>query len=260
MDQDRGMPARPRLLYGLARLIAMTSVGLCVVDAILTQSNSPALAGNWLQSTMPRLFLGSLYGIVGALILVRRPDNRIGWLFCAVGLLWPLESFAEQYARLGLLTAPGSLAGAAAMAWLQNWLLWLFWPGTVVYLLLLFPTGGPPSRRWWPVAWITALFAVIMVLDSLVSPGRFNDNMRSNGVVSYWFPASNPIGFQPLSDLLRIPDTLARMGTYALILVAAFASVRRFRRSTAVERQQLKWLAYAGAVVFLGVLVPLPAC
>jgi signal transduction histidine kinase len=141
------------------------------------------------------------------------------------------------------------------MAWLQNWLLWLFWPGTVVYLLLLFPTGAPPSRRWWPVAWAAALFAVTMVLTSLVSPGRFNDVMRSNGVVSYWFPAANPIGFQPLSDLLRIPDTLARMGTYGLILVAAFAAVRRFRRSTAVERHQLKWLAYAGAVIFAGVVV-----
>lgn len=249
------MPARPRLLYGLASLVAVTSVGLCVVDAIFTQSNSPALAGNGLQSAVPRLFLGSLYGIVGALILVRRPGNRIGWLFCAVGLLWPLESFAEQYAHLGLLTAPGSLPGAAVMAWLQSWLLWLFWPGTVVYLLLLFPTGGPPSRRWWPIAWVTGLFAVTMVLDSLVSPGRFNDVMRSNGVISYWFPATNPIGLQPLSDLLRIPDIVARTGTYFLILVAAFAAVRRFRRSTAVERQQLKWLAYAGAVIFAGVLV-----
>jgi signal transduction histidine kinase len=249
------MAAKPRLLYGLAGLVAVTSVGLCVVDAILTQSNSPSLQGNWFQSAVPRLLLGSLYGIVGALILVRRPGNVIGWLFCAVGLLWPLESFAEQYAHLGLLTAPGSLPGATAMAWLQNWLLWLFWPGTVVYLLLLFPTGRPPSRRWWPVAWTTVLFAVIMVVESLVSPGRFNDVMRSNGVISYWFPATNPIGLQPLSDLLHIPDILARTGTYVLILVATFAAVRRFRRSTAVERQQLKWLAYAGAVIFVGVAV-----
>ena len=45
------------------------------------------------------------------------------------------------------------------------------------------------------------------------------------------------------------------MGTYALILVAAFAAIRRYRRSTSVERQQLKWLAYAGAVIFVGVIV-----
>ena len=249
------MPAKPRLLYGLAGLIAVSSIGLCVLDAILAGSNSPGLNANWLQSALPRLLTGSLYAIVGALILVRRPSNRIGWLFCAVGLLWPMESFAEQYAHFGLLTAPGSLAGAAAMAWLQSWLLWLFWPGTVVYLLLLFPTGAPPSRRWWPVAWATALFAVIMVLDSLISPGRLNDVMRSNGVVSYWFPATNPIGLPRLSHLLEIPSTAARMGTYALILVAAFAAIRRFRRSTSVERQQLKWLAYAGAVIFVGVIV-----
>src|SRR5712691_5677286 len=249
------MLARARLLYGLAGLVAVASVCLCLVDAILAGSNGPALEGNWLQAAIPRLLTGSLYGIVGALILVRRPGNRIGWLFCAVGLLWPLESFAEQYAHFGLLTAPGSLPGAATMAWLQSWLLWLFWPGTVVYLLLLFPTGAPPSRRWWPVAWAAALFAVTMVLTSLVSPGRFNDVMRSNGVVSYWFPATNPMGLQPLGDLLRIPGTLARMGTYGLILVAAFAAIRRFRRSTSVERQQLKWLAYAGAVIFAGVVV-----
>src|SRR5712691_10976398 len=182
------MLARARLLYGLAGLVAVASVCLCLVDAILAGSNGPALEGNWLQAAIPRLLTGSLYGIVG-------------------------------------------------------------------YLLLLFPTGAPPSRRWWPVAWAAALFAVTMVLTSLVSPGRFNDVMRSNGVVSYWFPATNPMGLQPLSDLLRIPGTLARMGTYGLILVAAFAAIRRFRRSTSVERQQLKWLAYAGAVIFAGVVV-----
>ena len=187
------MPAKPRLLYGLAGLVAATSVGLCVVAAILAGSNSPALdvGLNWFQSAVPRLLLGSLYGVVGALVLVRRPGNRIGWLFCALGLLWPVESFAEQYAHFGLLTAPGSLPGAAVMAWLQSWLLWLFWPGTVVYLLLLFPTGRPPSRRWWPVAWAAGLFAVTMVVDSLVSPGRFNDVVRSNGVISYSFPATD---------------------------------------------------------------------
>jgi signal transduction histidine kinase len=147
------------------------------------------------------------------------------------------------------------LPGAAVMAWLQSWLLWLFWPGSVVYLLLLFPTGAPPSRRWWPVAGATVLFAITMVVESLVSPGRYNDVMRSNGVISYWFPATNPFAFQPLHNLLLLPDTLARMGTYALILVAAVAAIRRFRRSTSVERQQLKWLAYAGAMIFVGVLV-----
>jgi signal transduction histidine kinase len=255
MGQDRGMLAKPRPLYALAGLVAFTSVGLCVVDAILTGANNPTLDVNWLQSAVPHLLTGSLYGIVGALILARRPDNRIGWLFCGVGLLFPLESFAEQYAHLGLLTAPGSLPGAAAMAWLQSWLLWLFWPGTIVYLLLLFPTGRPPSRRWWPVAWATALFAITMVVESLISPGRFNDVMRSNGVISHWFPATNPFGFKPLDDLLHVPSTLARIGTYALILLAAFGAVRRFRRSTSVERQQLKWLAYAGAVIFAGVVV-----
>jgi len=249
------MPGKPRFRYGLAGLVVVTSVGLYVVSTILAGSNNSAPDSNWLLTPLPRLLLGSLYGIVGALILVRRPDNRIGWLFCALGLLWPLESVAQQYAQRGLLTAPGSLPGAAVMAWLQSWLLWLFWPGSVVYLLLLFPTGAPPSRRWWPVAGATALFAITMVVESLVSPGPYNDVMRSNGVISYWFPATNPFAFQPLHNLLLLPDTLARMGTYALILVAAVAAIRRFRRSTSVERQQLKWLAYAGAVIFVGVLV-----
>src|SRR5258708_36959543 len=171
------MLAKARLLSGLGGLVAVRGGGVWGGDAPLGGSEGLAAEGRGLQAALPRRLPGSLDGIVGALILVRRPGNRIGWLFCAVGLLWPLESFAEQYAHLGLLTAPGSLPGAAAMAWLQNWLLWLFWPGTVVYLLLLFPTGAPPSRRWWPVPWAVALFAVTMVLTSLVSPGRFNDVM-----------------------------------------------------------------------------------
>ena len=45
------MPAKPRLLYGLAGLIAVSSIGLCVLDAILAGSNSPGLNANWLQSS-----------------------------------------------------------------------------------------------------------------------------------------------------------------------------------------------------------------
>src|SRR5829696_1355369 len=85
---------------------------------------------------------------VGLLIVTRRPNNRIGWIFCAIGLLDALWVFTTQYATYALVTKPGALAGAAGVAWLSCWMwappLWL--TGTLT--LLLFPDGRLPSRRW----------------------------------------------------------------------------------------------------------------
>jgi hypothetical protein len=66
---------------------------------------------------------------VGLLILARRPNNRIGWIFCTISLLDALWVFTTQYATYALVTKPAALVGASGAAWLSSWMwappLWL---------------------------------------------------------------------------------------------------------------------------------------
>jgi hypothetical protein len=100
---------------------------------------------HWLDSTLAAIG----YSTVGAVIAPRTPPhNPIGWLFCAVGLLFALTHFSAEYAVYTLLAPPGSLLpGGEAAAWLTSWL-WVIQIGSVLLVVLLFPDGRLPSRGW----------------------------------------------------------------------------------------------------------------
>src|SRR3712207_6608400 len=94
------------------------------------------------------------FPIVGAMIVSRRPQNLIGWICLADGLLWMLLGLFDYYSVYGLAKS-GSVPFPAAVAGLSLWL----WVPTVgllaIYLVLLFPSGNLPSRRWRPLAWLS---------------------------------------------------------------------------------------------------------
>jgi CHASE2 domain-containing sensor protein len=56
--------------------------------------------------------------VVGAVIVGRRPGNRIGWLLCAAGLLVLLGGCATQYALVALVGGGSGLPGGRVAAWL----------------------------------------------------------------------------------------------------------------------------------------------
>ena len=91
------------------------------------------------------------FAVIGALIAVRRPDNGVGWLFCAIGLADSFFNLAGSVEAHGLVTNPGSMAGAAWFG-LASDALWLpFIATTTVFLFLLFPEGRPVGQA--AVAW-----------------------------------------------------------------------------------------------------------
>ncbi|HZD00275.1 MAG TPA: hypothetical protein VFA46_08770 [Actinomycetes bacterium] len=179
--------------------------------------------------------------VVGALIVSRRRGIPIGWLFCAAGLIGLVEGIAARYAVHELAGAPGSPSGGVA-AWLSA-VLW--YPNIALLVLagLLFPSGRPPSRRWWGVAWLLAAGGPLAVAAMLLLwPVRGLDLLNAS-------PGSP-----------RAPLATALMNVAALVLVAggvatAVALLVRFRRAWGVERQQLKWLTYTGALAVVGLLL-----
>jgi hypothetical protein len=94
---------------------------------------------------------GLAFALVGAMIIARRPGNRIGWVACAVGLLTALYEFCLGYATFGTYVN-SSLPALDFVKWLENW----EWVVPVVLMLfflpLLFPDGKPISPRWWLLA------------------------------------------------------------------------------------------------------------
>ena len=91
------------------------------------------------------------FPVVGALIASRRPRNPIGWICLADGFLWMLLGMIDYYGVYGL-AKPGSVPFPVVIYALSQWL----WVPTVgllaIYLVLLFPDGRLPSRRWRPLA------------------------------------------------------------------------------------------------------------
>jgi len=183
-----------------------------------------------------------LFGWFGALIVARQPNHPIGWLLCALGCLTALGSFASEYAIYGLLGHPGTAPGAAALAWLTSWLS-SGYLALLAALLALFPTGRPLSPRWRWVLWLAGSGVACTVVGALwLWPLR--------GVPLLQVHPPEPIG---------LPGLLYSVGSWAPVVavLAAVASLAvRFRRARGAERQQLKWLAYAGVLVVLCFVLP----
>jgi len=157
------------------------------------------------------------YATVGAVVASLRPKNAVGWICLFLSILLLVASWQ-----------PTDVAMADRVEVLNNlaWLL-LMPPLPVTLMLLVFPDGRPPSRRWWAVA-ATAVAGTILV------------------ALAAFLPAYPAVG-------------LAGVVGFSGSMVAAVASVvavlLRWRRSRNRERQQIKLLAYAVALTIAAVAI-----
>ena len=194
------------------------------------------------HETLPVFYpvlLATAFSTVGAVVASRRPENLIGWIMCATGLLFALNALAGSYAAHALYSNPEPMPGAAFAAWAN------VFTGTIPllpFLLLLFPDGRLPSRRWRPVVWLIIGSGFAEVAAWAFAPGRFPG----------WPSARNPLGVALLDPLLDLYVTYAQTPLLVLtVLLPAISLLVRFWRSRGVERQQLKWFVSSGALVAL---------
>jgi hypothetical protein len=191
----------------------------------------------WIQTTV----VSVSYPALGLLLASRRPEHPIGWLFCAAGLVVGLEQFCGEYAIYALLAHPGSLPGGQAAAWVYAW---VYVPFTAfcAFLVLLFPDGRLPSRRWLPFAWLVGIATVAFATVSALWPGPTCDVCA----------IEKPLGIETLEGVSALDYALMETLFYLLGLPVMASLYLRFRRASSVERQQIKWFAYAATVVVLG--------
>jgi signal transduction histidine kinase len=224
-----------------------------VLDFITDQSVMPFQAGERYSPGFAVLtgVLSLAYPTVGALIASRLPANPIGWIFCSLGLLYGAERFTTAYADYALLQN-FTLPWGEYAAWFSTWIGFAS-PTLGVFLLLLFPGGRLPSRRWRIVAWVTALGAASAALGDAFMPGLlfthyYVDNPE--GIVGVIGGKVTTYGFFGASRYLGSALLLTS------IFVALLSLILRLRHARGNERQQLKWFFFAAVplTVFLSLI------
>src|SRR5918995_357260 len=169
-----------------------------------------------------------------------RIGDRIGWLLCGLALWGATAELEEAY---GHVAAERGLPGGVAGEWLISWS-WIVDVAAWVVVVLSFPDGRLPGRRWRLAIWVSLAGAVLLFVGQALT----TETTDFSG-------GGNPLGVD--SPLV---DAAWPVGTALLVagLVAAVAAcVPRYRRARGVERQQLKWFASAGLI--LALVMPLSA-
>ncbi len=183
-----------------------------------------------------------VFAVFGGLIASHRPRNPIGWIFCGAALLVATRGASFAYANWSMV-APSTTPGGPYVAWLSSWI-WIPAIGSLgTFLLLVFPNGRLLSRRWRPAVWLSLTAVAAMVVSSGLRAGPFDDFAHITNPLAAPGWASGIVAIMGLGFSL-LPLSVA---------VSLTSLVLRARRAGQVERQQIKWIGYAGAFLVVGI-------
>jgi signal transduction histidine kinase len=191
------------------------------------------------------MFASASACLVGAMLLVRRPEHPVGWCFAALGLSVAVAGTAQSYGLIGLVADPrGAHPGAGSAAAVAN-SLFVFWLIAIGLVCQLTPTGHHLSARWAWSARAMWISGVVWFVTVLLSPAELEAPFRG---------IENPWGIDALGGgAVLLVRSVTGIVTGLLVLAAAASLAVRFRRSVGEERRQLLWMGVAA--VSLPVLV-----
>jgi hypothetical protein len=237
----RSWPAA--LAWGLLGVELLLFVPLPWFDRLIRQAGRPDLS-TVDPFAIPPSVAALTAGVVGAVLASRRPRHPVGWLLLAMGVDMGVSGAAVGYIPYGLVVRPGALPAANLVA--------RIYPVTIAavlaavgFVLLLTPTGSPPSPRWRRWARGLAAAAAVTLVAATVAPGSLDPLAQF---------VSGPLDPKVYGGALRVAVQLALLVGLLAILVGAASLVVRFRRARGVERQQLRWLVLAAALTGLSML------
>lgn len=174
------------------------------------------------------------FGIVGALIVSRRPDNRIGWVLIGITCSIAAAMLGPVYGRAAFSNPAAGLPFGPAGTWVGAWMFNVA-VGSVATLLLLFPSGRLAARRQRFIAAALGVSVLCHVVFSAFRPGAVEGDT----------PPFNPLGIESLERQMDAAAAAVGAMLAVAFLLAVLDFVYRFWRSEGVRRQQFRWMAYA---------------
>ena len=236
---------------GAARLIVLvTLAGIAgeIVFLALNWNTRTVTAGEPVRATVLELtgwMLAQLtFAIVGALIVSRQHRNPVGWALVAFAIGTVTAGTLGGYVLHAVVTNPGGLPRPEIAAWIESVVtetVLFMWFG-IVFLLL--PNGTLLSPRW---RWVlrASLSGGALAIVGMLAPGNLTYYPLEDDIV-----LRNPFGVSAIGPVLDSATFLGFLLQFVAMLASLVCVFLRFRRSRGVERQQMKWFALAGFVVF----------
>jgi hypothetical protein len=232
--------------WARSSLLAWSLFGLtlaCFASVLIVSRDGPGDGQAETEQIIALVVFGLavlVFVTVGAVVASRVPNNPIGWLCILMALLPAIAGLGDEYV-FRALEPSSELPGAGYVAITQTfWNSFIALPGM---LLLMFPTGRPPGRRWRYVGFAIVAGLTLLVGADLVRPTTDYEGLR------------NPLGIEALRSATTTADHVGGLLIAAGALTSFASLLFRFARAGSEERQQLKLLAYSLALIAIGVVL-----
>jgi hypothetical protein len=188
----------------------LITVVLLTLSRVLLPGQEWRLTVDFISAALGNALIILACAGVGLLIISRRPGNVIGWIYTLVALVFATGEFAGSYASRPL---PARVWAALLpdLAWSASI------PLGATLLLLLYPTGRPPSPRWRPVVWVVVVATVLAVVASALTPGP----------MEYLPDVENPLGLDRTRWVLDLGVQVAFVVVAAALFAAAGSLIVR---------------------------------
>ncbi len=221
-------------LGGSSWTVLAGTAALATSSAVLPSDQTPVAAA---------VYEGVVYVAIGAMglaVTLRRPGNAVGWLLQLIALVLALNALANDLYLRGYAEGGDPSTLATLGAWCVSWL-WVFAIVPAFTLFpLVFPTGRLPSPRWRPLLQVSLVAALVTWFSAAFAPGPLAGADGVDNPYPLDHPAVRVLGI--VGFVVLVPATLASITSLFL----------RFRSAQGAERQQLKWVATASALLPVG--------
>jgi len=226
------------ILWIVTLLAYAVEVALLFATADLATTDPADQVGPLIQAFEDLAFVA--VGTLGLRLVLRQPGNAVGWWIMAAGVSFPLEGLMAEFVQFGQ-DRWGAIPVVLAAGWVARWV-WILATFNITFLLLLYPDGHLPSRRWRPVLWL----AVAVMATAFVTAAFSVDPDPVAGALP------NPLGVPALTPVFDwLLSYVVFPGQLGLIVLALLSLVARFRNGEGVERQQVKVLLWVGGVAVI---------